>query len=157
VARADIRTAGLQVQPEYEYSDRAPRLTGQSVSHQYVVTVRALDLLGRVIDDALAAGATTLDSVAFRTADPARAEAAARVAAVGDARSRAEALATEAGAQLGEVLSIVEREGGLGLRGQYGGDEMLYVTKAAPTPVEAGTAEIVVGIVATFAIAPAGT
>jgi uncharacterized protein YggE len=153
VARADVRTASLQVQPEYEYTDRQPRLRGQQVLHQYLVTVRALDGLGRVIDDALAAGATTLDGVSFRTADPATAEAAARAAAVGDARAKAEALAAEAGVAVGAVVSIAEATLGGGPRPMVMKARAMAMAEAAPTPVEAGTDEIAVSVVVTFEIA----
>lgn len=152
VARADVRTASLQVQPEYDYVERGQRLRGQTVSHQYLVTVRSLDALGRVIDDALAAGATTLDGVSFRSVDPSVAEAAARVAAVADARTRAEALATEAGVAVGEVVAIVEG-GGAVPRPIGGRVRAMAMAEAAPTPVEAGTDEVVIAITATFAIA----
>jgi uncharacterized protein YggE len=152
VARADVRTVSLQVQPEYEYTERTQRLRGQNVSHQYLVTVRSLDSLGRVIDDALAAGASTLDGVSFRTADPASAEAAARVAAVRDARAKAEALATEAGVAIGDVVKIAEVTSGPGPRPLMVKARMA-MAEAAPTPVEAGTEEIAVAVMATFAIA----
>jgi uncharacterized protein YggE len=153
VERSDIRTASLVVQPEYDYKDGVQQLRGQSVSHQYVVAVRDLDQLGRVVDDGLAAGATTLDGVAFRTADPAAAFAAARVDAFRDARSRAQALATEAGVTLGAVIAIAEADPvgnprPLGL----GKARMLAAAEAAPTPIEAGEGEVVVGLTVIFAI-----
>lgn len=151
VARSDIRTSSLQVQPDYEYSERTQRLRGQNVSHQYLVTVRSLDTLGRVIDDALAAGATTLDGVSFRSGDPSKAEAAARIAAVRDAREKAAALAGEAGVVVGDVLAIAESAGPIP-RPMGGRGRMLAMAEAAPTPVEAGTDEVTVAIVATFAI-----
>jgi uncharacterized protein YggE len=113
--------------------------------------VRTLDSLGRVIDDALAAGATTLDGVTFRTADPASAEAAARVAAVRDARAKAEALATEAGVALGDVVSVAEVAPGGGPRPLMAKARMA-LAEAAPTPVEAGSEEITVSVLVAFAI-----
>jgi len=153
VARADVRTVSLHVQPEYEYVERAQRLRGQSVSHQYLVTVRALDALGPVIDDALAAGATTLDGVVFRSLDPSKAEVAARVAAVRDAREKAEALAGEAGVALGEVVGIAEAPGAPGPRPMVARAAVM-AADAPPTPVEAGTAEVVAAVAVTFAITP---
>ncbi len=155
VAQADVRTATLQVQPQYDYSGGQPRLTGQQVIHQYTVTVRSLDALGTVIDDALAAGATTLDGVAFRTGDPAAAESAARVAAVQDARAKAGALAAEAGVTLGGVVAISEVGGVPGPRPTLMKARAMAVADAAPTPVEAGTDEVSVSILASFEIAPA--
>jgi uncharacterized protein YggE len=153
VQRADITTASLIVQPEYDYKDGVQQLRGHSVSHQYVVTVRDLDKLGRVIDDALAAGATTLDGVVFRTADPAKAFEAARVAAFQDARARATALATEAGVALGPVVAIAETDPLRGPRPFALGKVGLMAAEAAPTPVEAGQGEVAVVLSVVFAIA----
>ena len=154
IDRSDIRTASLVVQPEYDYKDGVQQLRGQSVSHQYVVTVRDLEKLGRVVDDGLAAGATTLDGVAFRTADPAGAVAAARVDAFRDARSRAEALAAEAGVALGVVIAIAEADpAGTPRPLAFGKARMLAAADAAPTPIETGEGEVVVGLSVVFAIA----
>jgi uncharacterized protein YggE len=152
VERADIRSASLVVQPEYDYQDGVQRLRGQSVSHQFAVTVRDLDKLGRIVDDGLAAGATTLDGVDFRTADPAPAHAEARVAAFRDARARAEALAAEASVTLGRVLAIAEAEP-VGIpRPMAFGTTRLMAAEAAPTPVEVGEDEVVVAVSVVFAI-----
>ena len=154
VARSDIRTDALVVQPEYDYKDGVQQLRGQSVSHQYVLVVRDLDQLGRVVDGALAAGATTLDEVAFRTAEPAPAFAAARVAAFRDARARAEALAAEAGVVLGDVIAIAEADPtGAPRPFGLGKARMMAAAEAAPTPIEAGQGEVVVGLSVVFAIA----
>ena len=153
VERSDIRTSSLVVQPEYDYRDGDQQLRGQAVTHQYVVVVRDLERLGPIVDGGLAAGATTLDGVGFRTADPASAQAAARVAAFGDARARAEGLAKEAGVALGPVVAIAEAEPA-GIPRPLGlGKAALMRAEAAPTPVEAGEGEIVVNLAVVFAIA----
>ncbi len=152
VDRADVRTASLVVQPEYDYRDGTQTLRGQSVSHQFVVTVRDLARLGRVVDDGLAAGATTLDGVTVRTADAAAADATARVAAYRDARVRAETLAAEAGVELGAVLAISERDPSAGPVPIFRGPAAL-AAKSAPTPIEAGEGEVVVSVSVVFAIA----
>ena len=152
VERSDIRTASLVVQPEYDYKDGVQQLRGQSVTHQYVVVVRDLERLGPIVDGSLAAGASTLDGVGFRTADPAPAQAAARVAAFADARARAEALAKEAGVALGPVVAIAEAEPA-GIPRPFGlGKTALMRAEAAPTPVEAGEDEVVVHLSVVFGI-----
>ena len=76
VARRDVRTTLLSVQPRYDYQDgEAPRLVGYDLANVVEVTVRELAALGGVIDGALVAGATSLDGLAFRVTDPAEAEA----------------------------------------------------------------------------------
>src|SRR3954471_13288167 len=103
VARRDVRTSVLSVQPRYDYRDgKAPTLTGYDLANVVEVTVRDLATLGAVVDGALAAGAppprgrgaagalaaggTSLDALTFRVDDPREAEHAARTAAVVEAR-----------------------------------------------------------------------
>ena len=58
VARRDVRTTLLSVQPRYDYRDgKAPALTGYDLANVVEVTVRDLGALGAVIDGALTAGA----------------------------------------------------------------------------------------------------
>ena len=84
IDRSDMRTASLVVQPEYDYKDGVQQLRGQSVTHQYLVTVRDLDR-SAVSSTTASRRRDQLDGVAFRTADPAAADAAARVEAYRDA------------------------------------------------------------------------
>jgi uncharacterized protein YggE len=142
----------LIVQPEYDYRDGVQQVRGQSVTHQYLVTVRNLNRLGKVVDDGLLAGATSLDGVFFRTANPAPAYAAARVAAFRDARNRAKALATEAGVRLGKVLEIAEVEPFAGPRPLGAGKLGMIAAEAVPTPIEAGEGEVVISVAVVFAI-----
>ena len=76
VARRDVRTTLLSVQPRYDYRDgKAPALTGYDLANVVEVTVRDLGALGAVVDGALTAGATSLDGLTFRVDDPARGRA----------------------------------------------------------------------------------
>ena len=104
VARRDVRTTLLSVQPRYDYRDgKAPALTGYDLANVVEVTVRDLGALGAVVDGALTAGATSLDGLTFRVDDPREAERAARTAAVGEARARADVLAAAAGLSVAGV------------------------------------------------------
>jgi len=153
VERRDLRTALVGLDAVREYSgEGAPRVTGYQLTNSLEVTVRAIDAVGGLIDAALAAGATSMDGLAFRLADPREALAEARRLAVGDARSRAETLAAEAGVTLGRVVEIVE-DGALPpgpprpfleLRAKIAPD--------AATPIEGGTDELEVGLTVSFAI-----
>ena len=76
VARRDVRTTLLSVQPRYDYRDgKAPALTGYDLANVVEVTVRDLGALGAVVDGALTAGATSLDGLTFRVDDPRRGRA----------------------------------------------------------------------------------
>ncbi len=156
IERRDLQTTlvGLDAVRDYA-SGAAPRVTGYQLTNSVAATVRAIDTVGSLIDGALAAGATSLDGLTFRVADPAPVLDEARRRAVADARSRAQTLASEAGVGLGRVLEIVE--GGAvppGIPRPLAAMAM----KAADvsTPVEAGTDELAVSVVVTFAISGEG-
>jgi uncharacterized protein len=149
VARRDVRTTTLSVQPRYEYRDgKAPTLTGYDLANVVEVSVRDLSTLGAVVDEALTAGATSLDGLAFRLDDPREAERAARTAAVAEARARAAVLAEAAGVSIAGVAGIVE--GGPPPAWPMPKAARLAMTADAATPVEAGTTEIAVTVTVTF-------
>jgi uncharacterized protein YggE len=152
VARPDMRTTLLSVQPRYDYRDgKPPTLTGYDLTNVVEVTVRDLAALGGVVDRALAAGATSLDGLTFRVDDPREAERAARVAAVAEARSRAEVLAEAAGVAIAGVAEIVE--GTAAPSWPQPKAARMALAEDAGTQVEGGTTEISVTVTVTFRIA----
>jgi len=149
VAERDIRTAMLSVQPRYDYRDgQAPALAGYDLSNVVEVTVRELAAVGDVIDGSLRAGATSLDGLAFQVADPSGAEAAARTAAVADARAKAEVLAAAAGIRIAGVADIVE--GGAPPSFPLAKAARMSLAADSGTPVAAGTTDVVVTVTVTF-------
>lgn len=76
------------------------------------VTIRNLDLAGRVLSAATNAGANQLYGIRFEIEDPSALQAEARKKAVEDAHARAERLAQLAGVKLGPAVSISELDGG---------------------------------------------
>jgi uncharacterized protein YggE len=153
VATRDVRTTLLSVQPRYDYRDgKAPTLVGYDLANIVEVTARDLPDLGAIVDGALSAGATSLDGLSFRVADPREAERAARLAAVAEARSRAEVLAEAAGVTIAGVADIVEG-GPPPTWPQPMAAKMLRAAADASTPIEAGTTEISITVTVTFRIA----
>src|SRR4051794_2533223 len=109
VKRADLRTSLVGLDAVRDYSgEGGPRVTGYQLTNTVEATVREVATVGALIDAALAAGATSLDGLAFRLADPTEALSEARRRAVADARARATMLAAEAGVTLGSVVAINE-------------------------------------------------
>ena len=150
VARADVRTAMLSVQPRYDYRDgRAAVLTGYEIANVVEVSVRDLSALGDVIDATLTAGATSMDALSFRLADPRPAEREARRQAMAEARSRADFLAEAAGVTVQGVSDIVE---GQPVRppGPVAKAQRMALAADAGTPVEAGTLEVAVTVSVTY-------
>jgi uncharacterized protein YggE len=153
VERRDLRTTlvGLDAVRDYS-SESGPRVTGYQLTNAVEATIRAIESVGALIDEALAAGATSMDGLSFQLADPTAALDEARRRAVADARARATTLAAEAGVTLGAVVDIVE--GGALPPGPPRPMAELRMKAAADvaTPVEAGTSELQIGITVSFAI-----
>jgi uncharacterized protein YggE len=146
VPSAAIETRALSMRRQTGEGDTA------ASGRRYVVTnaVRVdsdVDQVGAVIDEAVAAGANRVSGIAFATADEDALANEARRRAVRAARAKAELLAQEAGVSLGPVRAIVEG-GGPGPR------PVMRAARAAPTPVEAGQAEVRATVTVTFALEP---
>lgn len=155
IAGRDLQTSIVNVQPQYDYSEQSapPRLVGYQFSNLVAATIRDIDKVGDAIDGALGAGATTIDQISFRVADPAAAEAQARDAAVTDARTRADGLAASAGVSIAGVAAIVE--GGAGpVPYPRPFERMVMAAKDAGTPIEAGENEITATVTVTYLLAP---
>jgi uncharacterized protein YggE len=151
VPRRDVRTSMLSIQPRYDYRDgRAPTLTGYELANVVEVTVRDLDRLGDVVDGTLKAGATSMDGLSFRIADPAPAEREARVQAMAAARASADVLAEAAGLEIVGVSDIVEGLAGRPPMPFAKGERMALMAADASTPVEAGSLEVAVSVTVTY-------
>lgn len=108
IAAPQIRTVGYAVNPEYAQSERgkSPRITGYRASNTVQVEVRNVELVGKVIDASLGAGATNIASVGLYASntDAARREAVQN--AVTKARGEAESAASAAGGALGALIEL---------------------------------------------------
>lgn len=151
VARRDVRTTLLSVQPRYDYRDnKPPTLTGYELANVVEVTVRDLAQLGDIVDGTLRAGATSMDSLSFRVADPAPAEREARVLAMEAARSRADVLAEAAGLVIVGVSDIVEGGAVRPPMPFAKGERMMAMAADASTPVEAGSMDVSVSVTVSY-------
>jgi uncharacterized protein YggE len=152
IRRDDLRTAGLDLVPNWEQEgDRAVR-RGFTVTNRVGATIRDLELVGRVIDAGLLAGSTGLEGVQLVLADPAPAAEEARRLAVADARARAEVIASAAGLGLGRLVSIAEGGSAPGPepRPEF---RLAAVASDIQTPVLPGRIEVSVSVAATWELA----
>lgn len=150
VPRRDVRTALLSVQPRYDYRDgKPPTLTGYELANVVEVTVRDLGRLGDVVDGTLGAGATSMDSLSFRVAEPAPAEREARILAMAAARARADVLAEAASLTITGVASVVEGVVG-SLPGPRMKAERMMLAADAAMPVETGSQEVAVSVTVSY-------
>lgn len=141
VPEADVQAPALTVQPTYEYGRGAPKLSGYQASRPMTIRVRDIDLLGTILDGLVDDGATQVHGTSMELADPEAASREALAAAVGVARSRAEALATAAGLKLGAPRRIEEEVDGA--QAPFRGVAMFSAAaESAPTEIAAGEIEI---------------
>lgn len=154
IADKDIQTTTLSLQPVYDYNlnTNPPRLTGYQLSNAVAVTVRDLDKLGDAIDNALAAGATSLDGVSFRVADQTAAEQQARQAAINEAKAKAKTLADAAGVSISGVASISETVAPVPYPVYYGFGAAGAPAKDVQTPVQPGSTEVTVTVAVVYLI-----
>jgi len=109
VADADMGTTFFAVTPQPQYDPTTGNPTGEViylVDNTITVTLRDVSRLGELLQVAVDAGANNIQGVSFSVDDPSAAEDQAREQAMTDARTRAEMLATAAGATLGAPISI---------------------------------------------------
>jgi uncharacterized protein len=110
IAPEQLSTAHYNVFPEQVYNpergDKTPRITGYNVVNAVRVEVRKVDMVGSVVDAALAKGANGIQSLEFYSSNVDDARHSALASAVARARGDAEAMAKAAGGALGELLEI---------------------------------------------------
>ena len=99
--------AAVGTTPESENADPT-QITGFEIVNQLQITVRDTDMLGDLLDEAVNAGANSINGVSFYVDDQTAAASEARRLAVEDARTKAEELAVAAGLTLWPVVSIAE-------------------------------------------------
>lgn len=107
VAREDMQTSNFSVYSSDQYDFEGQR-TGviYYVENTVYVTVRELDRMGELLDDAVSAGANSIWGIQFDVDDRSAAQAEARDLAVADAKAQAEQLAEMAGITLGDLISV---------------------------------------------------
>jgi uncharacterized protein len=115
VSDRDMQTSNFSVNPRLIYaqdgSNTQPKMDGYDVTNSLTVTVRDLNNLGGLLDDAVSNGANQINGITFGIEDDTAAVDEARKRAVADARRKAELYATAAGVKLGQVISISEGGG----------------------------------------------
>ncbi|MBC7254791.1 MAG: SIMPL domain-containing protein [Chloroflexi bacterium] len=110
VAEKDMQTSGFSVWVDRSRSMEG-ELTGQAVyriTNMVNVTIRDLDKVGEVLEQAIASGANLINSVSFGLDQPEALQKEARQKAADDALAKAQELAALHNAQLGELVSVSE-------------------------------------------------
>jgi uncharacterized protein len=163
IADKDVQTANYSIWAEQDYGHAGgradepgkPRITGYRVSNIVHVKVRDISKTGDVLAAVTNAGANSVNGISFGVEDAAALESQAREAAMADARARAESLASLAGVELGEVLTVA-MSASPGFPRPYAA-RMEMADAGVPVPgIAPGQQSVGVEIHATFAIRQAG-
>lgn len=159
VEEKDIRTAGYDIYPQYQYFDnstcyeescpapRAPKIIAYEVRHTIEVKARNLEAVDDLLDGAVAKGANEIGSVQFTVDDPEAVLEEARAEAIANAKDKAEGLAQELGVGLRGVASFSESTGGVTFSDFSRGEGVGY---GGGGPIQEGEQEITVMVSVTY-------
>jgi len=154
VADRDLQTAGVQINPRYDYLNKPDgtqeaKLVAYQVTNTLTVRVRDLAKTGEILDKSVTLGVNQGGGLAFTNDDPSATLTEARKKAVADALVKARTLTDAAGVKLGQVIEISDVS--------YAQPPVPIVAKAfesgaadAAVPVEAGENAYKVQISVTF-------
>lgn len=100
VPEENINTDYMSIYAIYDYDEDVEKVQAYNAGTTLAVKVTDMEIVGKVIDEAFAAGANTLNGISFSSSDTSAAENESLKAAVADARAKAEVLAEAAGLKI---------------------------------------------------------
>jgi uncharacterized protein YggE len=154
ITKDGIETSSIALHPKYEYVQRKRVMTGYTSQNQVRVTLYKLDSLGKVIDAAINAGATQVDSVRFSLKDESAHKKDALQKAFRDAEGKAQAIAAASGRKLGNILRIQESSARvspiMGMRAMAAES----TDAAAETPISPGKVEVQADLSVVYELSP---
>jgi uncharacterized protein len=150
--KGKITTGGYSLDPEYDQRPNAkPTIIGYNAQNTVTLHTGALDLVGALIDTAIAAGANRVNSLNFSVKDDTKARTEAIAIATRDAHAQADALASALNVKLGKVLkaTTVSQQQPIPIRM---GRAMAMSAQSVATPVEPGEVSVPATVSLTFEI-----
>lgn len=150
VEEKDIKTAGYNLYPTYNYEEMTPRIIGYGITQTLEVKIRNLDKVGDILEGVVINGANQIGSLYFQVDKDEEFKERARKLAIDDAKKKAEKLASQLGIKLIKISGYNESGGpypiyrSFDLKEGMGGGE-------APQ-IQAGESEIIVNVTLTFEI-----
>lgn len=153
VKKEDLQTSQYSIQPRIDWSNGKQTVLGYTVSQTLTVKVRDLDKAGDVLAKAGELGANQVGGINFTIDDPTSLKADARLKAIADARTKAEALAKQLGLDIVKVVTFSENA-----QGGYPVPMMAKaydnsVGAAAPAPeIQSGTLDVISDVSVTFEV-----
>ncbi len=106
VKNEDVKATNVSVQPVYDFNNGRQTVRGFEASESIEVTVRKIDDVGTIVTRATAVGANQVGGLQFTVDNPEQLQQELQVAAIKDARVKAEQLADALGVRLGKVKNF---------------------------------------------------
>ncbi len=136
-------TTGYNMQPNFAYeNNKPPKLVNFTANNTIRVKTGTLSDVGRLIDAAMAAGATAVNGLQFGSSQIGKARYDALALAVVDAKTRAEAMARALGLKLGRVVWLSDSNNYSPPMPMMRTMAAPMMESAAPTPIEAGQLDV---------------
>lgn len=108
VAEKDIKTTFYNIYPRYDWVKDKQTLAGYRVEQTVQVKIRDLEKVGKIIDEAVSAGANEVGQLRFTIDEPEKLKERARDLAIADAKIKAERVAGILGVNLIRVVRFSE-------------------------------------------------
>ena len=154
-----IQTAGLSLQPVYSQPGRrqmqdgeghVPTIVGYRASNTVRVQLDDLELIGKVIDAGITAGANQLEGINFEIKDDTQPRSQALEQATANARSKADVIAQAAGTPISVLHNITE--GGVHIIAPVYRGVRAMAAMEMDTPVQPGQVQIRASVTVTYRV-----
>ncbi len=147
VSQNDIKTTQFSVTPRYNYVDGKQEFIGYVVNNVIQVTVRDMDQVGMIIENALKNGVNNQRGLNYTVSEPEIYYEEALELAVINAREKAQNIAMTLQSNINmRPIKVIEKTN----RDQISPREGQYMVVDGGVPVRAGTMQIVAKVEATF-------
>ena len=153
IADTDMQTSNLSIFEDTDKNNSA-KIIGYAARNEITVKIHDLSTIGKIYDEAVAAGANNNSALSFVNADDTKYVTEARIKAVKEAFSQAQILAKAAGVKLGPIISLVEETVEPPLRLTRNLSLLAGAASASTTTIEKGQIDYKATVNANFAIAP---
>jgi uncharacterized protein YggE len=138
----EVKTSGYSLTPNYRYPQGGkPEIVGYTASNTVRIKTNTLDLVGKLIDTSMQAGANNVNRLVFTLKDEQGAQLEALRQASAKAKVKAEAVAASLGLKVVKIASITEGERTIQPIFRQAMSARAEAAQA-PTPVEPGTVEV---------------
>ena len=108
VATEDIGASKIHAQPDFEWADGKRQYLGEKISRSVTLTLRDLSRYSALVQAVINADVSRLHGTQLKFNDRSAIEYEAMELAISDAKKKAEVIAQQFGAELGEVYKISE-------------------------------------------------